>query len=91
MLLPKPTETVFPVAPAAPTTAGFGLLVPIYTSLVLVGTPADQLPAVNQSVEAVPVQVVCAWDGIVAASQESAVLPSSRATRLLSRLLFAII
>ena len=50
-------------APAAPTTVALGATVAIRMSTALVGTPADQLPAVNQSVEVAPVQSV-ARDGV---------------------------
>ncbi|MCS3930540.1 hypothetical protein M2175_005571 [Bradyrhizobium elkanii] len=76
-----PTKTVFACAPAAPTTVALGATVSIFTSTALVGTPADQLPAVNQSVEVAPVQSV-ARDGVdVARTSPSATMelvPSRR-------------
>jgi len=61
--VPKsPTVRLFVVAP---TTVAWGLTVSIVTLSVLVGTAAgDQLPAVNQSVEAAPVQVSSARAGV---------------------------
>ena len=51
-------------APAAPTTVALGVTVSILALVALVGTPPDQLPALNQSLEAAPVQST-AHDGIV--------------------------
>jgi hypothetical protein len=41
--------------------------------VALVGTPAFQLPAVNQSDEIVPVQLVCAREDDAAASNAAAI------------------
>jgi len=42
-----------------------GVTVSIVVLVELVGTPVDQLPALNQSVEAAPVQLSTARDGVV--------------------------
>ena len=52
-------------APAVPTTVALGATVSILVLVALVGTPADQLPALNQSVEVAPVQASKARDGVV--------------------------
>ena len=68
-----PTVRFWAVAPAAPTTVAFGVTVLIIASLAAVGTPALQLPGVNQLEELVPVQLVCALvDTTDAASNTSA-------------------
>src|SRR5881396_3110309 len=66
--VPK-TPTLRPVAcaPAAPTTVALGVTVSILVLVELVGTPADQLPALNQSAEAAPVHCSRARDGVVVA------------------------
>src|SRR2546425_8408141 len=64
------TPTLRPVdcAPAAPTTVALGVTVSILVLVVLSGTMADQLPTLNQLVEADPFQNSAARDGIVDAS-----------------------
>ena len=64
------TPTLRPVdcAPAAPTTVALGVTVSILVLVVLSGTMADQLPTLNQSVEAEPFQNSTARDGVVDAS-----------------------
>ena len=64
------TPTLRPVdcAPAAPTTVALGVTVSILVLVVLFGTVADQLPTLNQSVEAEPFQNSTARDGVVDAS-----------------------
>jgi len=64
------TPTLRPVdrAPAAPTTVALGVTVSILVLVVLFGTMTDQLPTVNQSVEAEPFQNSTARDGVVVAN-----------------------
>jgi hypothetical protein len=52
-----PTLRLCAVAPGAATTVGFGVTV-LMVALVPAGTPAVQLPAVNQSLDIAPVQLV---------------------------------
>src|SRR4051794_7234772 len=66
-VLEAPTLRPVDRAPAAPTTAGLGVTVSILVLVELVGTPADQLPALNQSVETAPVHCSRARDGVVVA------------------------
>jgi len=54
-------------APAAPTTVALGVTVSILVLVELVGTIADQLPTLNQSVEAEPFQNSTARDGVIVA------------------------
>src|SRR5262245_16309273 len=62
-----PTKRFCTCAPGAPTTVALGVIVSIFASIARVGSPADQLPALNQSVEMVPVQLVCARAGVTPA------------------------
>ena len=64
--VPK-TATRRPVdcAPGTPITVAFGVTVSMTVLVALVGTPADQLLALNQSLEAVPVH--CARAGMAVA------------------------
>src|SRR4051794_3731606 len=66
-VLEAPTLRPVDCAPAAPITAALGVTVSILVLVELVGTPADQLPALNQSVEAAPVHCSMARDGVVVA------------------------
>src|SRR5262249_22050607 len=69
-----PTKTTWAVAPAVPTTAAFGVTVSMNADVPTgpIGTPAVQLPGVNQSEEIAPVQKVCARVDDVAASNAAA-------------------
>jgi hypothetical protein len=64
------TPTLRPVAcaPAAPTTVALGVTVSILVLSVLVGTPVDQLLALNQSPELAPIHNWLAFDGTVVAN-----------------------
>ncbi|MBC9877803.1 hypothetical protein G8O24_10675 [Bradyrhizobium sp. INPA01-394B] len=63
----SPTCRFVVVAPGVPITVGLGAVVSSLASLPPPGTPFVQFPAVNQSVEVVPVQTVCANAGSLAA------------------------
>jgi hypothetical protein len=56
----EPTAKFRAVAPVFATTVGFGVTVSMLALVAAAGTPAFQLPAVNQSEETVPVQLVWA-------------------------------
>src|SRR5665213_1809224 len=63
--VPKtPTRRPVDCAPGAPITVALGATVSICVLVASVGTPADQLLALNQSLEAVPVHCASARDGI---------------------------
>jgi hypothetical protein len=68
-----PTVRSDDCAPAAPITVALGVTVSILALLALVGTPPDQLPALNQSLEAAPVQST-ERDGIV----DPSIIPRAR-------------
>ena len=55
-----PTDRFRAVAPGIATTVEFGVTVSMFALVATVGTPAFQLPAVNQSEETAPVQSVWA-------------------------------
>src|SRR5262249_19048811 len=88
----SPTVRMCACAPAAPITVALGVTVSTvaFEVMAFVGPPAVQLPALNQSVEVVPVQAVCACDRVVAAIPTSAILDNRRAMRFLPRRLVTI-
>ena len=60
-----PTDRFRAVAPGIATSVEFGVTVSTFALVATVGTPAFQLPAVNQSEETAPVQSVWAFVEIV--------------------------
>src|SRR4051812_11552375 len=67
----EPTSTPWAAAPGAPMMVGLGLMVLILASTAPFGTPPIQFPAVNQSLEAAPVQSA-ADDSVVMPTRPSA-------------------
>ena len=67
-----PTLRLTACAPAVPTTVALGVMVSIVALVPLVGTPPDQLPALNQLFEVVPVQSTAREGVVVAATSPSA-------------------
>src|SRR5262249_41390940 len=77
-----PTKRERAVAPAVPTTVGFGVVVSM-EAIWPGGRPAVQLPGVNQSEELVPFQKVsCARGDDVAASNAAAAVVANKSVRI---------
>ena len=77
-----PTPRFRAVAPALVTAVEFGVTVSMFALVAAVGTPAFQLPAVNQSEETAPVQLVWARVETVDAAKTAIVASNMDKTNL---------